>query len=153
VPHDKARGELRAGLLVAVASLIACVLAGCVPLQTSPADESEFVGTWTNGTTTLELKADQTFTLTDAPEYTLFTWEGDWRSSTALRDASGTWSAGTDSIHIQNVDEGAGEKLEVWGPGLIGFGVGDLDDPRCFELVRDGSLITPRGPDECYSYG
>jgi hypothetical protein len=129
---------------------LALALTGCA---VEPPSESELVGTWVHGDTVLEFAADGTFTLTDAPDYTLFAASESWRDSEgATRDGFGDWSLETDAVRLNNrVDPGYGEKLFYGSEGVLYFGL-DMGSgsPRCFELVKDESDLVPRGPDDCF---
>jgi hypothetical protein len=129
---------------------LAAALAGCAA---EPPSESELAGTWVHGDTVLEFADDGTFTLTDAPDYTLFTVSESWRESDeATRDGFGEWSLEADAVRLMNeVGSGYGEKLFYGSEGVLFFGL-DMgsDSPRCFELVREDSNVTPKGPEDCF---
>jgi hypothetical protein len=75
-------------------------LTGC---SVEPPTEAELVGTWVHGDTVLALLEDGTFTLTDAPDYTLFTVSESWRDSAGeTRDAFGEWSVEPDAVRLDN---------------------------------------------------
>lgn len=141
-------GAVRAGLGFLTMGL-ALTLTGCTVVRPT---ESELVGTWVHGDTVLEFADDGTFTLTDAPAYTLFTVSESWRESDgATRDGLGEWSLEPDAVRLMNrADSGYGEKLFYGPEGVLFFGL-DMgsDSPRCFELVREESDLIPKGPDDC----
>jgi hypothetical protein len=125
-------------------------LAGCA---VQPPTEAEMVGTWVHGDTVLVLSEDGTFTLTDAPDYTLFT-ETDpwWESDGATRDGYGDWSLEADAVRLDNeVGSGYGEKLFYGSEGVLVFGLEMGSSlPRCYELVREDSDLIPKGPEDCF---
>jgi hypothetical protein len=139
---------VRAGLGLVMLGL-AVALTSCA---TEPPTEAELVGTWIHGDTVLVFAEDGTFTLSDAPDYTLFTVSESWRESEgATRDGFGEWSLEPDAVRLMNrADSGYGEKLFYGQEGVLYFGL-DMGSasPRCFELVRDESELIPKGPDDC----
>jgi hypothetical protein len=126
------------------------VLAGCT---VEPPTEAALVGTWVHRDTVLVLSEDGTFTLADAPEYTLFTETESWRESDgATREGHGEWSLEADAVRLMNeVGPGYGEKLFYGAEGVLYFGL-DMgsSSPRCFELVRDDLDLIPKGPEDCF---
>lgn len=144
--------------LAAVLAVATIGLAGCVPAPVER-NAADFVGTWLNGDTTLILSADGTFTLTDAPEYTLFTSDASWRDDDGTtRDGCGEWNVTELSLRLDNTCDGgyAGEQLFyeeqllTARTDVIYFGL-DLGSeyPMCFELVREGSDREADGPSDC----
>lgn len=127
---------------------VAALLAGC---SAEPPTRDELVGTWVHGDTRLTLSDDGTFTLTDAPDYTLFTSDVTWRTTDgSTRDASGDWSIEPDAVRLSDAVLGNGEKLFFGESGELLFGLEMGSSlPRCFELVRADSGVTPRGPQDC----
>lgn len=125
-------------------------MTGCVR---EPATEADLVGSWINGETVLALSADGTFTLNNAPSYTLFTISDTWAGgNTTTRDGFGDWSIEADAVRLSNqTPPGYGEKIYVGSSNVLYFGL-DLgsDSPRCFELVKEGSRATPKGPEDCF---
>lgn len=113
---------------------------------------SELTGVWGNGETRLTLKNDDTFTLEDAPTYTDLFRDEDWQSWTSeTYDSAGEWKIVPDTVWLQGrkvyIVESSGESVLEFGIDLGG------GDPRCFQLVREGSDIVPKGPENCFVYG
>lgn len=131
--------------LVAAACLMLC---GCVPTARPAPTAEQLVGTWVHGDTVLVLDADYAFTLTDAPLYTDFLQRPWTDGSTTTRDKQGTWGLESDAVRLGNeklfFDYEGSEIVLLWG---LELGSGD---PRCFELVHEGSARAPRGPEQCF---
>jgi hypothetical protein len=137
--------------LAVVMLSLAVALTGC---SVQPPTKAELVGTWVHGDTVLVLLEDGTFTLTDAPDYTLFTVSESWRESAGeTRDGFGEWSVEPDAVRLDNQagSEYYGEKLFFGSEGVLLFGLDMGSDlPRCFELVRKDSDLLPKGPEDCF---
>jgi hypothetical protein len=142
------------GRVTATATLAAAVclmLGGCVPTARPAPTAEQFFGTWVHGDTVLVLKEDQTFTLTDAPLYTGVLQEPWTDGTTITRDKQGSWALELDAVRLGNeklfFDYESSEIVLSWGLEL------GSDDPRCFELARENSTRTPRGPEQCFLRG
>ncbi len=138
---------------LALVAALAALLSGCAASAPEPV-ASDLEGTWVHGGTTLVLASDGTFTLSNAPRYTLFTDTEGWRDGdTSTRDGFGDWSLEPDAVRLDNVqgEKFHGEKLFLGLPDRLYFGL-DMGstNPRCFELVREGSEAEPRDPEDCW---
>jgi len=134
--------------MVALAATLCLLLTSCVfgPRPTA----EDVVGTWVHGDTRLTIEADGSFALTDAPLYTESTIGDDWRrASGATWSETGEWTFDDIGIFLserQLVISREGSEL------VLSFLVdSENDNPRCFELVREGSTLDPREPEHCFS--
>ncbi|ONI65242.1 hypothetical protein ALI44B_00690 [Leifsonia sp. ALI-44-B] len=113
-------------------------------------------GTWTHESGRLTLNEDGTFEMTDMPRWVTL---GD-TSATGLGSVSctGTWSLNVEvqNFHLSSMEADCGGHGFATGRQdemTIAFGInGGSGDPRCYELVRDGSDLTPRGVEDCIQY-
>ena len=127
-------------LVSAIPGLLVLVLAGCVSAAPVQPSTATFVGTYRHGDTTLVLGKDGTFTLSDAPSYTGFT------------DTDGVWDLSPDRVNLTSYESQSIESVffDAADGRVLYFGL-DLgtDNPRCFQLARKGSGISPLGRDQC----
>jgi hypothetical protein len=150
------RASLLAAFFLAPAPF---VLTGCAglfdsyPNADTPAD---MAGTWTHESGRLTLNEDGTFEMADMPKWVTL---GD-TSATGLGTVSctGTWSLNVEvqNFHLSSMEADCGGHGFATGRQdemTIAFGInGGSGDPRCYELVRDGSELTPRGVEDCIQY-
>ena len=135
---------------VSMAGALIFLLAACAPFSRPEPTVDDLVGTWANGDTVLILEADMSFTLTGAPAYTAIG-EGDtWpEGPSPTREDRGGWGlpAGLGSVSLGGdklfIEYRGSEVVLMWG---LDLGSGD---PRCYELIREGSTLAPRGPEDC----
>ncbi|WP_247629279.1 hypothetical protein [Microbacterium croceum] len=155
------RSSPRSSALAAlIGLLVASTLTGCAgffdvyPNAEEPAD---LVGTWEHGDGRLALHEDGTFEMTDMPEW-VTTGDSSLSESDATVACSGTWelSVETQNFWLVSADTGCGGGGFATGRSgemTIAFGIDSgSGDPRCWELVREGSELAPRGYDECLQY-
>lgn len=120
-------------------------------------EPEDMAGTWTHGSATLVLKEDLTFVMTDMPDWVL---EGDSSRSTSAEtvSCSGTFDLfeATQNASLSSSASGCSAGFFATGRDgemTIAFGIDSgSGDPRCFELVRRDSELTPQGIDECWQY-
>ena len=128
--------------------VLGAVLAGCSPVERTAPTTEDLVGVWVNGDTQLVLAEDGTFTLSDAPASTQVGLGDQWRDGASpVWGETGEWNLESDAVRIR------GPKLyyEYRDSELIlefGLDLGS-DNPRCFQLVREGSSLEALGPEEC----
>lgn len=139
---------------------LALGLSGCVdffdsyPNAEEPAD---MAGTWTHGSATLVLEEDLTFVMTDMPDWVLEA-DSSRSASTETISCSGTYDISEATQNASLLSSASGCSVGFFATGrddemTIAFGIDNGSaDPRCFELVRLDSELTPRGIDECWQY-
>jgi hypothetical protein len=145
--RKKLRTRLAFGLWVVAVSTVLC---GCIALPVPPPTQQEMVGTWVNGETSLELRADHSYALTNAPNYVKDVWAENW-DDRSLWTSEGDWGIEEFRLEIGSMDVFVvpnGEHLALRFPLAMGS-----DRPRCFELVREGSKDLARLPQNCYLDG
>lgn len=114
-------------------------------------------GTWTHGSATLVLEEDLTFVMTDRPEWVLEA-DSSRSASTETVSCSGTFDLFEETQHAPLFSPASGCNAGFFVTGrddemTIAFGIDKGSaDPRCFELVRLDSELSPRGIDECWQY-
>lgn len=146
-----------------VLAVTACALTGCAglfdryPNAQGPAD---LAGTWTHASSRLTLHGDGTFEMTDMPTWVT---RGDTSApvdpgTPATVSCTGTWDLQVDvqNFHLSSPTPdcgGGGFATGRQGEMTIAFGIdGGSGDPRCWELVRVGSDLEPRGREGCRQY-
>lgn len=150
----------RASLFTAVVLAVTTIgLAGCAglfdryPNAEKPAD---MAGTWTHDEGRLTLNDDGTFEMTDVPKWVALGNSSATGSGTV--SCTGTWSLNVEvqNFYLSSIEadcDGHGFATGRQDEMTIAFGIdGGSGDPRCWELVRDGSTLIPRGTDECIQY-
>lgn len=106
-------------------------------------DKEDYVGTWLHDETTLEMREDGTYTITEAPSYLLVDGTGEW---TVANTTGEGW------VYVGGRQLWTGE--DPAGGIVVFFGLRmGSDDPRCFVLVREGSPTEAEGPDKCWLRG
>lgn len=141
--------KFRQARLIAVVGALCGTLTACAPLNQSPPTEEELVGRWTNGDTVLVLDADMNYTLVGAPAYTAVGEGQNWPQGVGVtRDLTGAWSVEDDAVRLLGeklfFDYSGSELMLEWGLDL------GSEDPRCYQLVREASTLTPLGPGDCH---
>ena len=139
-----------AGLLV-VAALSACSFN-----PFAKPTVTELTGAWINGATRLNLMDDGTFTLENAPIYTDPSGDQNWQSGIPeTYDWTGKWNIESYGL-VLSPTSGNGSHLsfsQSAGEWVLDFAIdAGSGDPRCSELVRDGSDTVPREPKDCVIY-
>lgn len=156
----RTRSRCTSLLLAAFLASSGFVLAGCTGFFDSypNADEpADLVGTWTHAAGRITLNEDGSFEMTDMPKWVAL---GDSSGSGSSETVSctGTWTL---SVEIQNFwlsseaadCGGGGFATGRQGEMTIAFGIDSgSGDPRCYELVREDSNLTPRGYEDCLQY-
>jgi hypothetical protein len=137
---------------VALSSVVSLLLASCFYYPGPLPNADELVGTWVNGETELALDADRTFVLSEAPGYTKRQMGRGWlEAPSPVWSDSGEWQLDEASLHLNQtqlfVDFNGSEVVLEFALAV------DTDNPRCFELVREGSSLEPALPDTCYLDG
>ena len=136
-------------LSIAAAALLLLTVSGCLEYHGPPPTDTQLVGSWVHGETRLKLEADHTFTLENAPSYVRDIFGQGWLNEPEDSwDDAGEWRTDELGLHI-------GESVLsvdfVGSEATLGFALAvDSDDLRCFELVRQGSSLEPRGPENCF---
>jgi hypothetical protein len=150
------RASLLVALLLAPTAFIFSGCAGLFDSYPNAEKPADMVGTWTHEAGRLTLNEDGTFAMTDMPKWVTLGDSSATGSGTV--SCTGTWSL---NVEVQNFYLSSME-ADCGGHGFatgrqdemtIAFGIdGGSGDPRCYELVRDGSTLTPRGFDDCIQY-
>lgn len=140
----------------ATALLLAAALSACSFNPWAKPTFTDIAGVWVNGETRLTLKDDSTFTLVNAPIYTDPSRDQEWRSGTSeTYDWIGEWTLETFGVSLNSADH-HNSTLSFSrhsGEWVLFFGIDPgSGDPRCSELVREGSDRVPERPKECVIY-
>jgi hypothetical protein len=125
------------------------MLTACTQSAHASPSAGDLVGTWVHGTTALTLNADMSYELVRAPGYTAVGEGSRWRDGESpRRDETGQWTLTDTEVWLENdklyLDYRGSELIVEWGLEFAS------DDPRCFQLVREGSSLDPLGPEQCY---